>query len=156
MYPRFHVCRRLPKALTPTTTGQRPLTRSLSAHPGNLTHSSVTGPLSPPLYDSTLYSYFTSQVLAKHPSRPALICRAERSGAHGGPTARIRNLAKEGGGERAYLAWDFEEFDRNIMALARGLVGLGVKKGDRVGVVMGNNRYARSTRWDCEELIPLV
>lgn len=56
----------------------------------------------------------------------------------------MRHLAKDGGGERGYLAWDYEEFDRNVMALARGLVGLGVKKGDRVGVVMGNNRCAVS------------
>lgn len=39
------------------------------------------------------------------------------------------------------LAWDFDEFNIHISALARGLVGLGVAKGDRVGVVMGNNRY---------------
>jgi non-ribosomal peptide synthetase component E (peptide arylation enzyme) len=44
-------------------------------------------------------------------------------------------------GVDGHLAWDFSEFDRHISALARGLVGLGVKKGDRVGVVMGNTRY---------------
>ena len=38
------------------------------------------------------------------------------------------------------MRWNFGEFDRHIGALARGLVGLGVKKGDRVGVIMGNNR----------------
>ena len=29
-----------------------------------------------------------------------------------------------------------------VLALSRGLLSLGVKKGDRVGVVMGNNRCA--------------
>jgi long-subunit acyl-CoA synthetase (AMP-forming) len=49
-------------------------------------------------------------------------------------------LSKNMGVER-HLAWDFDEFDTHIRALARGLVGLGVNKGDRVGVIMGNTRY---------------
>jgi acyl-coenzyme A synthetase/AMP-(fatty) acid ligase len=49
-------------------------------------------------------------------------------------------LSKNMGVER-HLAWDFDEFDSHIRALARGLVGLGVNKGDRVGVIMGNTRY---------------
>lgn len=40
-----------------------------------------------------------------------------------------------------HLAWDFDEFDKHIRALARGLVAMGVRKGDRVAVLMGNNRY---------------
>jgi long-subunit acyl-CoA synthetase (AMP-forming) len=44
-------------------------------------------------------------------------------------------------GVERHLAWDFNEFDSHISALARGLVGLGVNKGDRVGVIMGNTRY---------------
>lgn len=43
-------------------------------------------------------------------------------------------------GRNGYLAWDFAEFDDNVAALARGLVGLRVKKNDRVAVVMGNLR----------------
>ena len=122
-------------------------TRNLVTRPESLntatklTYSSVIGPTTPPPSDNTLYGHFTSEVLAKYPSRPALICRTERPGAHGGPASRMRNLAKEGGIERNYLAWDYEEFNRHIMALARGLIGLGVQKGDRVAVVMGNNRY---------------
>lgn len=40
----------------------------------------------------------------------------------------------------SHLAWDFGEFDSHIRALARGLLSMGVRKGDRVGVIMGNNR----------------
>lgn len=100
----------------------------------SLTKSSVQGPLEPPLSYKTLPQYFTEDVLSKHSSRPALICRNEDPRAHGGPLSA--NL-----GVSTHLAWDYEEFDRHIMALARGLLGMGVQKGDRVGVIMGNNRY---------------
>lgn len=144
MHPRFHLSQLVGKPSVASVFPRVPV-RSVSLASGKLTHSSVTGPTTPPLSNQTLYSYFTSEVLAKHHSRPALICRAELPGAYGGPPSRIRNLAKGGGQERGYLAWDYEEFDRNIMALARGLIGLGVKKGDRVGVVMGNNRCVWAT-----------
>ncbi|TCD68700.1 putative NRPS-like protein biosynthetic cluster [Steccherinum ochraceum] len=135
-----------------TSPPQRAASRSVSLSSHKLTHSAVVGPSTPPLSHETLYSYFNSQILAKHASRPALICRTERPGIHGGPPARIRNLTMDGGGERTYLAWDFEEFDRNIMALARGLVGLGVKKGDRIGVVMGNNSAYAMLQWACASI----
>jgi acyl-CoA synthetase (AMP-forming)/AMP-acid ligase II len=100
--------------------------------------SSVEGPLHPPLVNATLSDYFSREVLEKHSTRPALICRNESSGAHGGPLSH--NL-----GVRTHLAWDFEEFDTHIKALTRGLLNMGVRKGDRVGVIMGNVRYG-STR----------
>jgi hypothetical protein len=110
----------------------------------HLTTSSVEGPLYPPLVSSTLPAYFTKEILEKHSGRPALICRKEHPGFHGGPPSR--NL-----GQKSHLAWDFEEFDRHINALARGLLSLGVVKGDRVAVIMGNNRcllepFLRSTK----------
>jgi len=104
----------------------RPAGRSLSL-------SSVQGPLHPPLVDTTLSVYFAREVLRKHGARPALICRNEAPGAHGGPLSH--NL-----GVRTHLAWDFGDFDRHIKALTRGLLNMGVKKGDRVGVIMGNVR----------------
>ena len=63
-----------------------------------------------------------------------MICRKEKPRSHGGPLPRSL-------GSPSRLAWDFEEFDRHINALARGLLGMGVKKGDRVGVIMGNTRF---------------
>ena len=102
----------------------------------SLTHSFVQGPTEPPLIHSTLSSYFTNEILAKHSNQPALISRSEKPRTHGGPYTLARNL----GGVERHLAWDFEEFERHIDSLAKGLVGLGVQTGDRVGVVMGNNR----------------
>lgn len=95
--------------------------------------SYAQGASEPPLVTKTLNEYFTSEILAKHGSKQALVCRQETSGSHGGP--RSRNID-----DKRRLAWDFEEFDRHISSLARGLVSMGVKPGDRVGVVMGNNR----------------
>jgi len=98
-----------------------------------LTSSSVEGPTQRPLDLRTLTAFFKEEILANHAHRPALISRQERPRAHGGPPSP--NLGVTG-----HLAWDFGEFDRHIRALARGLVGLGVRKGDRVAVLMGNNR----------------
>ncbi|KAK7683548.1 hypothetical protein QCA50_013383 [Cerrena zonata] len=123
--------------LKQSLTGKRTLTK--------LTLSSVSGPKEPPLVYSTLSSYFTDHILANHSTRPGLICRTEPPRTHGGPTSR--NL-----GVTNHLAWDFEEFDRHIHALARGLLDLGVKKGDRVGVVMGNNSAYAMLQWACASI----
>ncbi|KAI0284616.1 acyl-CoA synthetase [Russula aff. rugulosa BPL654] len=78
--------------------------------------SAVEGVREPSLNNSTLPEYFSAQVLSRRPDHPALICRQERPRTHGGP------LSKNMGVER-HLAWDFDEFDGHIRALARGLVG---------------------------------
>ncbi|KDR72597.1 hypothetical protein GALMADRAFT_252749 [Galerina marginata CBS 339.88] len=119
-------------------------TRILAGSKGNhfLTKAAVQGPLEPPLSQKTLPEYFNTVILEEYSTRPALICRQEAPRAHGGPTSR--NL-----GSTTHLAWDFEEFDRHIGALARGLLGMGVQKGDRVGVIMGNNSAYAMLQWAC-------
>ncbi|CAL1708944.1 unnamed protein product [Somion occarium] len=110
-----------------------------------LTISAISGPKEPPLVNSTLSNYFAQDILARHSTNPALICRSELPRAHGGPTSRNLGVSR-------HLAWDFEEFDRHIEALARGLLDLGVKKGDRVGVVMGNNSAYAMLQWACASI----
>ncbi|KAI5834010.1 acetyl-CoA synthetase-like protein [Schizophyllum commune Tattone D] len=55
-------------------------------------------------------------------------------------------------GLSTHLAWDFEEFDRHIKALARGLLELGVKPGERVAVIMGNNSSYAMLQWACASI----
>ncbi|KIM85713.1 hypothetical protein PILCRDRAFT_5365 [Piloderma croceum F 1598] len=110
-----------------------------------LSLSSVEGPSHIPLVNATLSEYFSRQVLEKHSARPALICRNESPRSHGGPLSH--NL-----GVRTHLAWDFEEFDVHIKALTRGLLNMGVKKGDRVGVIMGNVSAYGSLQWACSSI----
>ncbi|TFK71890.1 acetyl-CoA synthetase-like protein [Pluteus cervinus] len=107
-----------------------------------LSLSSVEGSLEPPLSTQTLPSYFETNILGPYASRPALICRQERTRAHGGPASPNLNVT-------THLAWDFQEFDRHIHALARGLLTIGVKKGDRVAVIMGNTSAYAMLQWAC-------
>ncbi|KAJ7234640.1 hypothetical protein B0H12DRAFT_1327657 [Mycena haematopus] len=111
----------------------------------HLSWSSVEGALEPPLATSTLSQYFKEEILHKHNSRPALICRNEAPRPHGGPPST--NL-----GIGSHLAWSFEEFDRHIDATARGLLRMGVRKGDRVGVLMGNNSAYAMLQWACASI----
>ncbi|TBU61090.1 acyl-CoA synthetase [Dichomitus squalens] len=110
-----------------------------------LARSEVVGPTHTPLVEKTLPVYFRDDVLRVHGSRPALIARKEQPRPFGGPLGR--NL-----GDASHLAWDFGEFDRHIQALARGLLSMGVEKGDRVGVIMGNNSAYACLQWACASI----
>jgi fatty-acyl-CoA synthase len=85
--------------------------------------SFAKGADTPPLSNETLPSFYEKELLVKFATRPALVSRHE---------------PVEGSG---YLKWSYEELWERANDLARGLLGLGVTKGSRVGVVMGNNRY---------------
>ncbi|KAG1737418.1 acetyl-CoA synthetase-like protein [Suillus lakei] len=111
----------------------------------SLTSSSVQGPTERSLDLRTLTGFFREEILRKHAHRPALICRQEPPRAHGGPPSRNLSVTN-------HLAWDFDEFDTHIRALARGLVSMGVRKGDRVAVLMGNNSSYASLQWACASI----
>ncbi|KIK70178.1 hypothetical protein GYMLUDRAFT_236596 [Collybiopsis luxurians FD-317 M1] len=104
------------------------------------TLSVVQGPTHTPLENRTFSDYFEQEILHKHSTRPALICPSEKARAHGGPPSR--NM-----GRTSHLAWDFDEFERHIDAVARGLLSMGVQKGDRIAVIMGNNSAYATLQW---------
>ncbi|KAI6104309.1 acetyl-CoA synthetase-like protein [Pisolithus sp. B1] len=129
---------KIPLRFTGSTTGKSVPRRARWL----VTQSYVEGPVNPPLEYRTLPVYFREEIVGKHAERRALISRQECPRTHGGPPSQ--NM-----GVRTHLSWDFQEFGRHIDATARGLTSLGVKKGDRVGVVMGNNSAYALLQWAC-------
>ncbi|KAI0037148.1 acyl-CoA synthetase [Vararia minispora EC-137] len=109
-----------------------------------LSLSVVQGESYPPLDSRTLGQYFADMIQPRL-TRPALVCPKEGPRPHGGP-------ASNNPGIETHLQWNFAEFDQHIQALARGLVSLGVKKGDRVAVVMGNNSAYAMLQWACASI----
>lgn len=116
-----HAC----KCVQHRTRGQ--ISRSLAT-------SFVRGPTDPPLLLETLPELFANRLLREHSSKTALISAHEGPRPHGGPL--MASSAKS-----RYLTWNYEHMDKHVAALARGMVDIGVKRGDRVGVIMGNCRY---------------
>ena len=91
------------------------------AHRGLLTQAKARGPLEPPLLEDTIGEHF-AKIVSAHGDRPAVISRHQRQ--------RLT----------------YDELDLRSNALARGLQDVGVKKGDRVAVNLGNNiEFATTT-----------
>ncbi|KAF8320410.1 acyl-CoA synthetase [Clavulina sp. PMI_390] len=106
--------------------------------------SFVRGSTTPPLLEHTFPQFYKDRLLPDFSNATALISTHEPRQPYGGP---LRPLT-----EKPYLSWTFEELDRHVAALARGLVKLGVQKGDRVGVVMGNNSAYATLQWACARI----
>ncbi|KAJ5785897.1 uncharacterized protein N7503_011109 [Penicillium pulvis] len=81
---------------------------------GLLTQSYARGPSQPPLIESTVGDHF-AKVVAEHGDRTAVISKHQND--------RIT----------------YASLDTRSNALARGLESVGIKKGDRVGVMLGNS-----------------
>jgi hypothetical protein len=88
--------------------------------------SFVQGSSEPPLVNATLSHFYETEVLEKYAARPALVS--------------LHEPQNVGSFESRHLKWSYADMWSSVNALARGLIGIGVKKGDRVGIVMGNNR----------------
>ncbi|SCV74804.1 BQ2448_7833 [Microbotryum intermedium] len=103
--------------------------------------SHTRGPTDRPLLDVTLPEFWT-QLVQDYAHSPALVVRHER--------ADIHTLSSASGGvtaEDGCIRWTFEEMDRYIDALTRGLRNHGVQKGDRIGVFLGNNSCYALLQW---------
>ncbi|KAL8679062.1 MAG: hypothetical protein Q9186_004649 [Xanthomendoza sp. 1 TL-2023] len=79
-----------------------------------LTESYAQGPATPPLLDQTIPEHFASSV-SKFGDRTAVVSRHQ------------------------HTRLSYNNLDRKSNELARGLWSIGVKKGDRVAVILGNN-----------------
>jgi hypothetical protein len=103
--------------------------------------SFVRGAIDVPLLEHTFPRFFTERLLPEHSSGTALISTHEPARPHGGPVLSSKAPS-------SYLSWSFEDLDRHVCALSKGMLKLGVKKGDRVGVVMGNNRCISTRQFE--------
>ncbi|AEO65654.1 uncharacterized protein THITE_2112827 [Thermothielavioides terrestris NRRL 8126] len=97
-----------------------------------LSRSIVEGPAEPPLLPHTIPEHFAS-VVSQFGDRPAVICRSPTTT----PDA-LPNLPADGIPTALETALSYEKLDLASNALAHSLRSLGVKKGDRVAVSLGN------------------
>jgi fatty-acyl-CoA synthase len=102
--------------------------------------SSVAGPTSTPLEERTLGDFWNAQVKA-YPNSPALVSRHEAPDTHS-----LEYLGGELAGEEC-LRWSYQQLDREVDSLARGLLKMGVKKGDRVGAYLSNSSPYVLLQW---------
>lgn len=99
----------------------------LSFQRGLLTLARSSGPQEPPLLEETVGENF-ARVVSQHGDRTAVISRAQNRRS------------------------TYRELDENSNILARGLQSLGVKKGDRVCVSLGNNMEFATLTYACFKL----
>lgn len=109
----------------------------------NVSH--VQGPTDVPLLSHTLGEFWDS-VEAKYPTSMALISRHEAQDQHDLDSAP-GHIVGEGEDPTKCLRWTYEDLGRAVDALARGLLEQGIKKGDRVGVFLGNNSTYACLQW---------
>jgi acyl-CoA synthetase (AMP-forming)/AMP-acid ligase II len=94
---------------------------------GLLTQARSVGPSEPPLLEETIGENF-ARIVSQHGDRPAVISREQ--------------------GRRS----NYHTLDKDSNVLARGLQSLGVKKGDRVCVSLGNNIEFATLTYACFKL----
>ncbi|KAH9812721.1 hypothetical protein DFH28DRAFT_1109433 [Melampsora americana] len=96
----------------------------------------LIGSIKPRLISKTLSNYWLNDLLPTHHSRIALISKHE-------PITSNSNQS---------IKWTFSEFDDQIHKLANGLLKLGIRKGDRVGIYSQNNSSYATLQWATAEI----
>ncbi|OAW00220.1 hypothetical protein, variant [Puccinia triticina 1-1 BBBD Race 1] len=84
--------------------------------------SYLVGPTEPPLFEHSLPVHWAEHILPTYHDQPALICRAE-------PPSPIHQSGQSG-----CLRLSYAQLDQSINSVALGLLQLGIRKGDRVGI----------------------
>ncbi|KZO95396.1 acyl-CoA synthetase, partial [Calocera viscosa TUFC12733] len=129
-----------PRRLYPTADPRRPLTTVAEPPevvPDPSLGSYVRGPLEPPLAHQTL-PQFWRDLVRQYGDGDALVSMHE--------PAKQYNFDIQPSSDR-HLKWTYGEMDGAIDALARGLVAMGVTKGDRVGAVLPNCSAYALLQW---------
>lgn len=85
--------------------------------------------------------------MATYPDSPALVSRHEAPDIH--------SFSYEGGkNEGDCLRWSYAEMADQVDALARGLLKMGLSKGDRVGAYLGNGSTYALLQWATAKVRP--
>ncbi|KAK4705140.1 hypothetical protein P7C70_g1067, partial [Phenoliferia sp. Uapishka_3] len=123
----------------------KPSTMVNDHRPLNLLSQTV-GPLVPALSPHTLGEHF-SHTAAQYQDSPAFISLWERPDQHDTscPAGGIRP------GEDC-LRWSFAQMEREVLRAERALRAIGLKKGDRVGVLLGNGSAYVALQWATAKL----
>lgn len=87
--------------------------------------SRVSGPTDKPLCELSL-GQFWEDIVAKYADRPALVSKHEPATQHG----------ESGAGSDDCIRWSYGAMNEHVQSLVSGLHQLGVRKGDRVAVLM--------------------
>ncbi|EST08670.1 AMP-binding enzyme C-terminal domain protein [Kalmanozyma brasiliensis GHG001] len=103
--------------------------------------SRVSGPTDKPLCQLSL-GQFWEEAVAKYADRPALISKHEPAHQHG----------RTGSDSDDCIRWSYGAMNEHVQSLVAGLLELGVRKGDRVAVLMMNCSAYGALQWACAEV----
>lgn len=100
--------------------------------------SRVSGPTDTVLSTQTLGQLW-STLVQDHADRPALIVRHEPSNQHDVKATGSCSSSNSSANSEECIRWTYAQMDDHIRQLVAGMRKLGIKKGDRVAVLMMNN-----------------
>ena len=103
--------------------------------------SRVSGPTDKPLCELSL-GQFWEEAVAKYGDRPALVSKHEPASQHG----------RAGSDSTDCIRWSYGAMNEHVQSLVAGLHQLGIRKGDRVAVLMMNCSAYGALQWACAEM----
>ncbi|SPO41579.1 related to Long-chain-fatty-acid--CoA ligase [Pseudozyma flocculosa] len=127
------------------TYRQHPTLRADPSDPSSPLLSRVSGPTDKPLSELTL-GQFWKETVASHGDRQALVSLHEPATQHA-----VGSLSSSKTGDGC-IRWSYADMDEHIKRLVAGLRRLGVKKGQRVAVLMMNSSAYGALQWATAEI----
>lgn len=120
---------RRPASTLGTTYRQHPVARLDPSDSNSPLLARVSGPTDKPLNELT-FSQFWAETVQQYGERQALVSRHEPASQHAYPSSAGTS------GNDDCIRWSFGEMDEHIRQLVKGLRQLGIRKGERVGILM--------------------